>query len=602
MSRNSTDSWRHLRKGVDAFKSQSRILQTWEIVDYISSGSFGIVFKVRNKNTHEFGALKFVANPLDEMNCKPREESDSDDHYYNFKASQKEARIMFQFVGNPRIVQYLEIPEYLSREFINPRGQRVVQYAVLICMKLYQGYDGSRFNGWKDKTDKDLATRLQLGCDIAQALMTFEEAGIYHRDVKPGNILRDENGRFILGDVGEAKKESEASSIARHGTRRYMAPEVSALDGISRARSDYRSDIYSLGIVLYEAFNHEIPFLDAKGTLLPGAIEILKRNRLYSPDINSDDAALYLRNHGVRLPAPQEADDELAEIILKACAYRQEDRYQTAEELYLDLDAYARKHGITLPIGKDDKSNPHDPCPLHRLIAAIFVLFAAVLLAVVIVGMKEWPPRPPIETTTPAPTATSAPATPIPATPTATSAPATPIPATPTATPAPATPAPATPAPEMPAPETSAPETPTPKPTPTTKPTPTPTPKPTSTLTPTRTPTIVPAGEIVTGYTTGATGNEIIATVIIENEEIVLCRIQDDYETEHMRIGYDYCTQAMVGKTCDYVLKASKKTLFEDVRNYASEDGYAIMSGGTVHESIDNATTAIKDALKRMQE
>lgn len=88
---------------------------------------------------------------------------------------------------------------------------------------------------------------------------------------------------------------------------------------------DQRVDIYSLGIVLYRLRNHNrLPFIDLEKQLIT---------------YRDKENALTRRMSGEELPAPAEAADGLAQVILKACAYRREDRYQTPEEFREALEA-----------------------------------------------------------------------------------------------------------------------------------------------------------------------------------------------------------------------------------------------------------------------
>ena len=332
---------------LQAFAHQSRILQNWVPVSYVDKGTYSRIFRVVNRHSGQEAVLKFVPNPLDERDCCERDSSEELFHRSRFEASKREAEIMHRLLGEENIVQYLETPEYLTRTFRGYQGEEVVQYAVLICMPLYMNH-----NQWISQVAGNRDRLIRLGMDIAHALMVFEQKGIFHRDIKPGNILMDRDGRFRLGDVGEAKMESEQETVGFHGTRTYMAPEVYRQENRhTRMRSDHRSDLYSLGIVLYRLFNHlQFPFLTARGELIPEAQKVLARYRRKKgyddfEGMRPGELAHALRYEGRALPPPAEADAQLARVILRACAYSKKARYQTAEAFYHALEACLNQPG-----------------------------------------------------------------------------------------------------------------------------------------------------------------------------------------------------------------------------------------------------------------
>ncbi len=115
----------------------------------------------------------------------------------------------------------------------------------------------------------DLATRLkesplplhqavELAATVAQALHHAHTQGVIHRDIKPGNILLDKNGKPFVADFGLALREQDVGKGPCYaGTPAYMSPEQARGEG---HRVDGRSDIFSLGIVLYELLTGRRPF------------------------------------------------------------------------------------------------------------------------------------------------------------------------------------------------------------------------------------------------------------------------------------------------------------------------------------------------------
>jgi len=172
----------------------------------------------------------------------------------------------------------------------------------------------------------DLATRLkrsrlshreaaELVAVIAEVLEYAHKQGLVHRDVKPGNILIDGNGTPYVVDFGLALREEDLGQGPQYaGTPAYMSPEQACGEG---HRVDGRSDIFSLGVVLYELLVGRPPFRGAS------AMQLLEQ-------IASEE------------PRPPRRIDEtipkeLERICLKALSKRASDRYATAQDLTDDL-------------------------------------------------------------------------------------------------------------------------------------------------------------------------------------------------------------------------------------------------------------------------
>jgi len=185
----------------------------------------------------------------------------------------------------------------------------------------------------------------QLIARIADALEHAHDSGVIHRDIKPSNILLTDDGQPKVTDFGLAKVE-DALALSRSGdfagTPYYMSPE----QAMSRRMGiDHRTDIFSLGVTLYEVLTLERPFLGETSH------EVLKRILLFDP------ASPHKENP--RVPR------DLSTVCLKAMEKAPEKRYQSMKEFSDDLRRFlsgdvilAKPAGLHVRIWKRAKRNP----------------------------------------------------------------------------------------------------------------------------------------------------------------------------------------------------------------------------------------------------
>ena len=152
---------------------------------------------------------------------------------------------------------------------------------------------------------------------VAQALHHAHQRGLFHRDIKPANILLASDGLPKVTDFGLAMRETEfGTGVSFAGTLAYMSPEQARREG---HRVDDRSDLYSLGVVLYQLLTGRLPF---RGS-----------------GLTDDDLLDQIRTQEPRPPRQLDdrIDPELDRICMKCLAKRVADRYPTARDLADDL-------------------------------------------------------------------------------------------------------------------------------------------------------------------------------------------------------------------------------------------------------------------------
>ncbi len=159
---------------------------------------------------------------------------------------------------------------------------------------------------------------------VLAALRFAHRKGVVHRDIKPHNVMADADGRLKVTDFGIARagvsQMTEAGSII--GTAQYLSPEQAR-----GAPVDQRSDLYSIGIVLYEMLTGQVPFTGES------PVEIAMKHLSDTP----------------RPPSLLRSDipPDLDMVVLRALAKNPEDRFQTAEEMDAELERVAAGVGVT---------------------------------------------------------------------------------------------------------------------------------------------------------------------------------------------------------------------------------------------------------------
>jgi len=257
----------------------------YKILEKLGEGGMGEVFKAQDTKLDRFVALKFL----------PSELTSSEDDKARFIQEAKAASAM----NHPNVCTIHSIDEYNGQLFI------VMEYI-----------EGTTLRDNKQVLSEKKI--LEIAAQAADGLGAAHEKGIVHRDIKPENIMIRKDGIVQIMDFGLAKLYS-SSNVSRltkagttMGTMGYMSPEqVQGLD------VDHRTDIFSLGVVLYELLAGESPFKGMHETAIMYEI------------VNIDPPPIATVKEGI--------DPELDKLILECLEKDKDERFQSAKELARSL-------------------------------------------------------------------------------------------------------------------------------------------------------------------------------------------------------------------------------------------------------------------------
>lgn len=286
----------------------------YEILEVIGTGGMAVVYKARCHRLNRLVAVKIL-----------KDEYSQDEEFRRRFHAEGQAVAM---LSHPNIVQVYDVSTSDDADYI------VMELIDGITLKQYMEKKG--ILNWKET--------LHFSMQIAKALEHAHSRGIIHRDIKPHNVMVLKNGSVKVADFGIARVVSKSNTLTKEalGSVHYISPEQA-----KGGHVDNRSDIYSLGVVMYEMMAGRPPY-DGES---PVAV------------------AIQHINGGAPLPSTFNPNipGGLEQIIMKAMAVDPNDRYPSATAMLYDMDEFRKEPTMLFDyhngLASEDILTVHTPQP-----------------------------------------------------------------------------------------------------------------------------------------------------------------------------------------------------------------------------------------------
>jgi len=286
-------------------KYVGRILDNrYEILELIGTGGMALVYKARCHRLNRLVAIKIL-----------KEDLANDEEFQRRFYTESQAVAM---LSHPNIVAVYDVSRSGSTEYI------VMELIEGITLKQYINRKG--LLNWKEA--------LHFATQITKALTHAHSRGIIHRDIKPHNIMILKDGSVKVADFGIARLLTVQNTLTQEalGSVHYISPEQA-----KGGHVDARSDIYSVGVVMYEMLTSRLPFVGESAVSV--AIQHISAIPLMPGDINPD------------IPVG------LEDITMHAMEPDLNLRFTTAEELLNDLEDFRKNPSILFNYAVSDPKN-----------------------------------------------------------------------------------------------------------------------------------------------------------------------------------------------------------------------------------------------------
>jgi len=261
----------------------------YEILEVIGTGGMAVVYKARCHRLNRLVAIKIL-----------KDEYTQDEEFRRRFHAESQAVAM---LSHPNIVSVYDVSTADAADYI------VMELIDGITLKQYMEKKGVL--NWKET--------LHFAIQIAKALEHAHSRGIIHRDIKPHNVMVLKNGSVKVADFGIARVMSKSNTLTKEalGSVHYISPEQA-----KGGRVDNRSDIYSLGVVMYEMMTGRPPY-DGESPVAV-AIQHINGKAVMPSTLNPN------------MPGG------LEQIIMKAMGHSAADRYSTATKMLFDMDEFRK--------------------------------------------------------------------------------------------------------------------------------------------------------------------------------------------------------------------------------------------------------------------
>ena len=270
-------------------------IQHYKILEKLGEGGMGVVYKARDTKLDRDVALKFL----------PQHLTSSEEDKQRFTREAKAAAL-----NHPNICTIYYVEEHEDNQFI------VMEYV-----------DGNTLRELQKSGNLTPEDAIEYAAQIADALNKAHDAGIVHRDIKPGNLMVNADGHIRVLDFGLAKLKGSAEEITKTGstvgTIAYMSPEQ-----IQGQQVDHRADNFAFGVVFFEMLTGVMPFRGEHEAALTYSI------------VNEEPASIQ-----TYLP---DAPETLEHFFVRALAKDPGERFSSAGEVIEALGDLKETKGITI--------------------------------------------------------------------------------------------------------------------------------------------------------------------------------------------------------------------------------------------------------------